>query len=152
MTRNGKPATALRCAHYARVSTDEQVERYGLDAQLTELRGIGTHRGYLIVHEFVDEGISGAVLERPALTALRDLVAAKGVEVVLMIDSDRLSRELVITLLVLDEFKRAGVRLEYPSHAVDSSPDGLFREQVMGAVNQLERAKIRERTTRGARE
>jgi site-specific DNA recombinase len=141
-----------RCALYARVSTDEQAERYGLDAQLTELRGLAKDRAYNVVQEFVDDGVSGAVLERPALTALRDLVVRKGIDVVLMIDNDRLSRELVITLLVLDEFKRAGVRLEYPSHAVDSSPEGQFREQVLGAVAQLERAKIRERTNRGSRE
>lgn len=141
-----------RCALYARVSTDDQAERYGLDAQLTELRALAKRRKYDVVQEFVDDGVSGAVLDRPALTALRDRVAAKEIDHVLMIDPDRLSRELVITLLVLDEFKRAGVGLEYPSHAVDSSPEGEFREQVLGAVAQLERAKIRERTARGRRE
>jgi site-specific DNA recombinase len=145
-------AAALRCALYARVSTDEQAEKYGLDAQVTELRALAKHRKYTVVGEFVDDGVSGAVLDRPALNRLRDLVAAHGLDVVLMMDSDRLSRDLVNHLLVLDELKRAAVALEYPSHTVDSSPEGMFREQVLGAVSQLERAKIRTRTARGRRE
>jgi site-specific DNA recombinase len=144
--------TARRAALYARVSTDEQVEKYGLDAQVTELRALATARQYAVVEEFVDEGVSGAVLDRPALTRLRDLVAAKGVDVVLTMDADRLSRDLVNHLLVLDELTRAGVGLEFPSHTVDPSAEGQFREQVLGAVAQLERAKIRSRTARGRRE
>jgi site-specific DNA recombinase len=146
------PATPLRCAIYARVSTDDQAERYGLSSQLTELRALAARRGYTIIGEYIDDGISGAVLERPKLAELRALVRNRGVEVVLAHTTDRISRELVHLLLVTDEVRRSGARLEYVTHTPDDTAEGQFREQVLGAVAQLERAKIRERTNRGRRE
>src|SRR5262245_13132066 len=150
--RAGRMTSPLRAALYARVSTDLQTEKFGLPSQLRELRALATRRGYTVIGEFVDDGYSGALLERPQLTVLRDLVRDRGVDVVLAHSSDRLSRELVHLLLLSDELRRAGVQLEYVSHLPDATPEGDFREQVLGAVAQLERAKIRERTIRGRRE
>jgi site-specific DNA recombinase len=141
-----------RAAIYARVSTDEQAEKYGLSSQLTELRALAARKHYHVVATFADDGVSGATLDRPQLTALRDLVARKGADVVLVHASDRLSRDLIGHLLLTDEIRRAGLRLEYVSHVADDSPEGQFREQVLGALAQLERAKIKERTSRGRRE
>jgi site-specific DNA recombinase len=140
----------VRAALYARVSTDEQAERgYGLASQLTELRALAARRGYTVTVELIDDGWSGGTLDRPRLTALRELVRSRDVDVVLAHNNDRLSRDLVHQLLIIDELRRAGVKLEYCTHTVDDSAEGQFREQVLGAVAQLERAKIRERTLRG---
>src|SRR5262245_43787333 len=86
-------------AIYCRVSTDEQAERYGLAAQLHELRAHAAKAGYTVIGEFVDDGHSGASLERPALTRLRDAVRAGQVAMVLAHDPDRLSRKLSHQLL-----------------------------------------------------
>src|SRR5262249_11871411 len=64
----------------------------------------------------------------------------------------RLSRELTHLLILQDELRKHGVKLEYVSHAPDDTPEGQLREQVLGVVAQYERAKIRERTARGRRE
>jgi site-specific DNA recombinase len=138
-----------RCALYLRVSTDAQVEKYGLPSQRRELHALVARRGYRLVGEFPDDGVSGATLERPQLTKLRDLVRAGGVDVVLAHAPDRIARELVHLLLVTDEVRRAGAKIEYVTHAPEDTAEGQFREQVLGAVAQLERAKIVERTTRG---
>ena len=61
----------MRAALYARVSTEEQTEKYGLSSQLTELRALAQRRGHEITAEFIDDGISGAELDRPALSRLR---------------------------------------------------------------------------------
>jgi Resolvase, N terminal domain len=66
----------VRAALYARVSTEEQAERYGLTSQMTELRELAGRKGYEIVAELSDDGVSGATLDRPALTRLRDQARA----------------------------------------------------------------------------
>src|SRR5262245_35115494 len=58
-----------RAALYARVSTDEQAEKgYGLGSQLRALREAAATRGYDVAAgaEFVDDGYSGALVDRPA--------------------------------------------------------------------------------------
>ena len=38
----------MRAALYARVSTDEQAEKYGLSSQLTELRELAAKKGFTV--------------------------------------------------------------------------------------------------------
>jgi site-specific DNA recombinase len=142
-----------RCAVYCRVSTEEQAkEGYGLQAQLHELRALAATRGYEVVGEYSDEGISGATLERPRLDALRQAIKARQIDVVLAHASDRIARDLNHLLIVRHEMRKAAVKLEYATHSPDDSAVGQFQEQVLGAVAQLERAMIRERTARGRRQ
>lgn len=144
----------VRAALYARVSTEEQAARYGLASQLTELRALAANRGYTIPEggEFVDDGCSGADLDRPALTRLRDAVRLAAFQVVIIHDPDRLSRRLAHQLLLVEEFERAGVRLEFLTTPSEETPEGRLLLQVKGVVAEYERAKIRERTLRGKRE
>ena len=58
--------TAPRAALYARVSTDEQSP----DLQVEELRRLAEQRGWRVVDEYVDRGVSGVKESRPALDAL----------------------------------------------------------------------------------
>jgi Resolvase, N terminal domain len=80
------PATTstLPCATYSRVSTDDQVLAYGLTSQRHELRELAGRKGCPVAAEFSDEGISGATLDRPALTQLRDGVRDGRYRVVLV--------------------------------------------------------------------
>jgi site-specific DNA recombinase len=57
---------------------------------------------------FEDEGHSGATLVRPALEALRALVAQGCLDVVLVYSPDRLARKVAYQVLLLEEFARAG--------------------------------------------
>jgi site-specific DNA recombinase len=144
-----------RCAIYARVSTDEQVEKYGLAAQLTETRRAAKQRGYTVVKEFVEpDGASGKLLwDRPQLSALRDFVNQRGADVVLAIDPDRLSRGGTLDYLVIaGELRQHGTRLEYLTFTPDDTDEGRCMEQMFAAFAELERKKIIARTSRGSRE
>src|SRR5262245_22909800 len=68
----------VRAALDARVSTDEQAAKFGLSSQVSELRALADRKGYTVAPaaEFLDDGYSGATIERPALTRLRDAVRA----------------------------------------------------------------------------
>jgi predicted site-specific integrase-resolvase len=84
---------ALPCALYSRVSTDDQVQAYGLTSQQHDLRALAERKGYTVVASYADEGVSGSLLDRPALRQLRDGVAAGRFKVVLIYAPDRLSRD-----------------------------------------------------------
>jgi site-specific DNA recombinase len=139
----------MTCAVYARVSVEDQGAGFGLPSQLRELRDLARRRSHQIGAEFTDDGISGAVLDRPALTRLRDAVRAGVYNVVLVHAPDRLSRSLVHQLLLLDEFRRAGARVEFLTTPAEDSPEGRLLLNVSGVVAEFEREKIRERTSRG---
>jgi site-specific DNA recombinase len=147
--------TPPRAAIYLRVSTDHQAEHgLGLPSQRRELLALAKRKGYRVTDEHIyeDPGISGAVLERPGLDRLRDAVRARAVDVVLIHSADRLSRKLVHLVLLLDDFRKAGVRVEYATHAPSDTPEGVAMEQVHGVFAELDRCRIRERTMRGKRE
>jgi DNA invertase Pin-like site-specific DNA recombinase len=124
---------------YARVSTGEQT----LDPQLSELReaGCGT------IHE---EHASGADRTRPALQRL--LAAMRPGDTLVVVRLDRLARSLSHLLQVIDLLEARGAHFRSLGDPIDTAtPQGRFSLQVMGAVAELERALIRERTKAGLR-
>ena len=98
----------MRVGLYARVSTERQQERGTVGSQLEALRAAAQADGYEIVEEFVDEGYSGARLDRPGLDALRDAAEAGLLEAVLCLCADRLARAYAYQVLILDELDRFG--------------------------------------------
>jgi site-specific DNA recombinase len=143
----------MRTALYLRVSTDEQAERYGLSSQLTELRALAAKKGWTVSEggEFVDDGYSGAELDRPALSRLREAIRAGKYDVILIHDPDRLSRRLAHQLLLTEEIERAGVRVEFLTTPREDSAEGRLLLHVKGVLGEYEREKIKERTLRGKR-
>ena len=98
---------------------------------------------------FEDEGHSGATLVRPALEALRDLVAQGCVDVVLVYSPDRLARKFAYQALLLEEFARAGVRAEFVKGPRGDSPEDQLLVQFQGMFAEYEKAQLMERYRRG---
>ena len=144
----------IRAAIYARVSTEEQGQKFGLTSQLTELRALAAERGYtvLVGSEFVDDGTSGATLERAGLDRLREAVRLAQIQRLLILDPDRLSRRLVHQLLLIDEFKKHGVTVEFLRGPSEDTAEGRLLLNVQGVIAEYEREKIQSRTLRGKRE
>ena len=61
-----------RAALYARVSTDRQREEATIESQVLELKKQIAQSGNVLVKEYIDDGYSGKLLDRPALEELRD--------------------------------------------------------------------------------
>lgn len=140
-----------RTVIYARVSTEDQLEKYGLPSQLRACREFAAAQGWIVIEEITDDGISGTILERPGLDRVRRLVCTGAVDVVLMVDTDRLSRELVHLLILKPEIEKRA-RLEFVAGKFEDSPSGRLFYSVKGAIGQYEREVIRERTMRGKKE
>ncbi len=141
----------MRAGLYARVSTERQADRGTIGSQLALLREHIAAAGDELVGEYVDDGHSGARLDRPGLDALRDAAEAGLVERVWCLSPDRLARAYAYQVLVLDELDRFGVTVAFtdsPGLAADD-PQATLLTQVQGVIAEYEKAKIAERYRRG---
>lgn len=139
---------AKRVAIYARVSTREQDPRMQLEA----LRELAARRGLEISVELVDHGVSGKKDSRPALNELMDLVRKRKVDGVLVYRFDRFARSVRHLMTALEEFEVLGCDFVSYSENVDTAtPIGRAMFTILGAVAQLERDLIVERSVEGQR-
>jgi site-specific DNA recombinase len=138
-------------AIYARVSSARQKKDETIGSQTAALREHAAQAGLEVPAEWVfeDEGHSGATLVRPALEALRDLVAQGCVDVVLVYSPDRLARKFAYQALLLEEFARAGVRAEFVRGPRGDSPEDQLLVQFQGMFAEYEKAQLMERYRRG---
>ena len=139
-------------AIYARVSTKRQEEERTIESQVAALLEYAKEHGYQVPSEyrFIDDGVSGATLFRPALDRLRDAAYAGRFRYLLVLNVGRLARNLAFQSLLLEEFKSYGVEvlfLESPPRG-DSPTDALMFN-IFGAFAEYERSKIALRMRRG---
>jgi DNA invertase Pin-like site-specific DNA recombinase len=138
-----------RCAIYTRVSSDSQK----VDAQEHELREFAERRGWSVYKVYSDQGISGAKESRPALNQLMKDCRQRKVELVAVWKFDRFARSVKQLVTSLDEFHSLGIDFVSLTEQVDTTtPMGTLVFHVLGAVAELERSLIRERTVAGLRE
>ena len=131
------PGPTGRLLGYARVSTEDQAT----DAQTDELRAAGCAAIY-------QEHGSGASRARPELARLMREIRPGDVLVVVRLD--RLARSVSHLLEVIERLEESGAHFRSLRDPIDTStPQGMFSLQVLGAVAQLERALISERTKAG---
>jgi len=137
---------------YIRVSTEDQArEGYSLEVQEEKCRQKARELGCDHVEVFREEGVTGELLNRPALTALRERIRQGGVDWFICLDPDRLSRKLVFQLIVTEEIIKAKVEIDYVNYEWQNTADGRLFYQVRGAISEFEKEKIRMRTEEGKR-
>jgi site-specific DNA recombinase len=140
-----------QAAVYARVSSERQKEEQTIDSQIAAVLQYAQQHDYDVPPEwiFADEGYSGATLARPALERLRDLVADGAVERVLVFAPDRLSRKYAYQILLMEEFARSGVAIDFLNTPSGGGPEQELLVQFQGMIAEYEKAQITERTRRG---
>jgi len=137
-----------RAALYARVSTDDQDP----ELQLADLRRMAEQRGWQIVDEYIDRGISGAKATRPALDRLQIDARARRLDLVAVWRFDRFARSTQHLLSALEEFRALGIDFVSHQEAIDTStPMGRMVFTMIAAVAEMEREMIRERVQAGVR-
>jgi site-specific DNA recombinase len=140
----------VRVGLYARVSSERQQERGTIASQLEALRAGAQAEEHEIVDEFVDDGYSGARLDRPALDRLRDAAEAGLLDGVLCLCADRLARSYAYQVLILEELERFGVTVRFlEGPGLDGDPQATLLVQMQGVIAQYEHAKMSERYRRG---
>ena len=137
-----------RAALYMRVSTKGHGQT--TETQAVALREYAGHRGFEIVEEYRDEGISGSKDSRPALDRLMKDARGRKFDVVIVARFDRFARSVSHLLRALEEFSHLGVDFVSLSESIDTStPMGKMIFTVLGAVAELERNLIKERVHLG---
>ena len=141
----------MRTAFYARVSTQRQAQADGVAQQLDRLQGRAQAQGWPVADEdiFRDDGYSGANLKRPGLERLRDRVALRVLDRVLITAPDRLARHYVHQVLLLEEITATGCQVEFLDRPMSQDPHDQLLLQIRGAVAEYERSLIAERMRRG---
>ena len=141
----------MRAAVYARVSTTRQAQAQTIEQQLDRLRAAVAERGWELEdqHVYRDDGFSGARLGRPGLDRLRDHAALADLDVVLVAAPDRLARNYVHQVLLIEELAGRGCRVEFLDRPMSDDPHDQLLLQIRGAVAEYERTLITERMRRG---
>jgi DNA invertase Pin-like site-specific DNA recombinase len=137
-----------RAAIYVRVSTDKQT----VENQVQALRQIAERRGWEVVEQYSDAGISGSKGRdgRPGLDAMLKDAQRRKFDVVMAWAIDRLGRSLVDLLHTIQELEAAGVDLYLDQQSIDTTtPAGRLMFQVTGAFAEFERSMIRQRVHAG---
>jgi len=134
---------------YSRVSTEEQVEGYSIPVQREAARKKAQDEGYTLLEELVDEGHSGASLDRPALSRLRELAASREIQAAVIYDPDRLSRKLSHLMILTEELEGRGVEVIFVNAPKDDTPEGRMLFGLKGLFAEYEREKMRQRTMSG---
>jgi DNA invertase Pin-like site-specific DNA recombinase len=138
----------MRVALYARCSTLDKGQDPEL--QLSAMREHCARRGWDIVGEFVDQGISGAKESRPALNKLMRDAHSRKFDAVMVWKLDRFARSLKHLVNALADLEALGVAFVSLSDNLDlSTPSGRLMFQIIGAMGEFERALIRERVIAG---
>jgi DNA invertase Pin-like site-specific DNA recombinase len=114
-------------------------------------RAIG-RRGWRIVEEFVDNGVSGAKgrEKRPGYDRLLKAATTRKIDIVAAWSVDRLGRSLQHLVGFLNELNAVGCDLYLEKQAVDTTtPAGRALFQMLGIFAEFERAILQERIHAG---
>jgi site-specific DNA recombinase len=141
----------MRVAIYVRVSTQRQAQTQTIEQQIERLRTHIEAQGWVLEPEHIyrDDGYSGAKLNRPGLDSLRDRAALAEFDLVLITEPDRLARNYVHQMVVIEELERRGIRVEFLDRPMSDDPHDRLLLQIRGAVAEYERTQISERMRRG---
>lgn len=141
----------MNAAIYARNSTQQQSKAGTTQSQIEALKARSEADGTTIRKQFIfsDEGVSGSTFDRPALERLRDAMFAREVSRLYVYSPDRLARNFVHQMILLEEFQCYGVEVIFLDRPLSNNPEEQLLVQVQGVISEYERAKILERTRRG---
>ena len=114
----------MRAALYARVSTPRQAEAGTIEQQVSRLQEYVTEQGWVLdpEHIYRDDGYSGAKLDRPGLDRLRDRAAFNEFDVVVILTPDRLTRNFVHQMVVVEELQRRHIAVQFVDRPVSDDP------------------------------
>jgi site-specific DNA recombinase len=141
----------INVAGYVRVSSGKQVkEGESLGEQRRLIEEYAEFNNLCIYKIYSEEGISGAVTDRPSLDNLKSDASRSLFQKVIFCSLDRFARSAQDLLNNYEYFEKKGISLVSLREKIDTSiPAGRFLRTVLGAVAELEREMLRERTIIG---
>lgn len=135
---------------YMRCSGESQIQGDTWERQGSVILKYAVANNVIIEREFRDEGVPGKMeLEgRAGLSACLQYVRENKINMVLIEDSTRLARDMIVAEVVIREFQKIGVRVIAASGGIDltegddSNPTAKLIRQILAAVSEFERCCI----------
>jgi site-specific DNA recombinase len=154
LPQHSNNGNAKLAAIYVRVSSREQVEGYSLDAQRRACREFCASRGFTVVDEYADEGLSARsdnLAKRPSFARMLAEAESGRFGVVVVHKMDRFARNLRITLECFERLGKARVGfasvcepdLDY------STPQGFLFLTMLGALAEWYSRNLATETRKG---
>ena len=160
--------TQIKVAIYLRVSTEDQVEKYGLDMQRDSIDALIKSKGRFDDNTermafagdqcvYVDDGISGTtpLEQRPQFSRLmEDLLNApegkRPFDAVAVYKIDRFARKLSVLVDLIEFFEKQGIQILSANESIDTStPFGRAVLSIIGVIAELEIETFKQRSADG---
>jgi site-specific DNA recombinase len=141
-------------AIYARVSTRGHKQGETIESQIDAIQQYAIKEGYHIPDNFVftDNKVSGKSLQRHSLDELRDVIRSESIDAIIAYSPDRLARNYSHQLILLEEFRKHGVKAHFlkdVSADKKDTPEGRLLTHMQGVIAEYERELIIDRSRRG---
>lgn len=140
--------TKAEAVSYLRVSSAGQVDGHGFDRQEAAITKFARGR-FDVVRVYREQGVSGAVADRPALLALlADLTTAGRPKVVIVESADRLGRSLEVSMSILSECRRHGIQVLATDSGLnlaedpDADPMTTAMSQIQAVFAELDKRRL----------
>lgn len=140
-----------KAAIYARVSTVAQAEEgFSIDGQIALLKDVCKQNGYDVYDIYVDRGISGKNMDRPALLQMNEDARQGKFQVIAVFKTNRLARNTSDLLKMVEEYQKNNVEfLSYSEKFETTSAAGKLMLQIISSMAEFERNQIVENVTMG---
>jgi DNA invertase Pin-like site-specific DNA recombinase len=141
----------MRVAIYARYSSENQSEK-SIDDQVRVCKNYLHDHGLTVEerHIFVDEAISGSIINRPGLQVLENAVERKDVDAVVVDDLSRLSRSNHQMLTMVLKFNYHLVKIISVSEGITTDDENSkLSIHIRGFINELYLDDLKKKTMRG---
>ena len=112
-----------KAALYARVSTDAQQKEGTIESQLVELRKQVAAAGHELVEEYIDDGYTGTLLDRPALDRMRADVKTDRFDRIYFLAADRIAREVEYQRIIVGELLKHGKQITINGKDYEQNPE-----------------------------
>ena len=129
-----------RVAIYTRVSTATELKHHSIEAQkegLTEI--ISHHPDWVLADIYIDEGVTGTKLNRPAFNRLMQDTEDGKIDIILTKTVSRIGRNAAAVQKVIRRLKELGVTVIFDNEKIGTSnPDSAFYLQFLGTQAEAE--------------
>lgn len=145
----------MRYAAYVRISSEEQIGNYSIDAQKRAIESWVVTNGGILSQMYVDEGHSGRTKDRPAFKQMRQDARKRKFDAVIVHKFDRFARNrtdaLAIKSLLRHDYGIKVFSVSEPSEDSDG-PMGALIEGIMESVADWYSQNLAAETAKGKKE
>ena len=139
------------CGYYRTSSmTNIGKDKDSIKRQKHSVHSFCKSRGWVVVGEFFDKGVSGNldVLNRPSFVEMLNFCEENGIDTLVFESSNRLSRDLICMETGFQYLTSLGytlISVENPDTFVENTPTSVLIRQVLGCISQFEKSSLVEK-------